>query len=274
MIAIVNETIVPIKNSPSKDAITIDEVFLGMTVNILWDDTNNYCYIETDYNYKGYIDKGTIVIKKKNENWIDNASYMVIGEYIDILDSISYDSKILISVMRGSRLIRTDRVNKIRSQVILPDGKLGWIRNEFIKLIEKPHLRRVKDIRAEIVRNAYKYLGKQFRWGGKSPFGLDSSGLTSMLYLLSGLNIWRDSTMIDDDFLIINKGDLDYGDLIFEQDNIAVYIGNNKFITSSSSDAVVVLKSMNIMDEEYDTIIFGENAIYASHKLLQESPTN
>ena len=270
MLAIVKETIVTVKNAPSEDAIRIDEMFLGMFVNILWDDVNNYCYIETEYNYKGYVNKKSLIIKEnKVNNWIDNANYMVSGEYIDILDNIPYDSKKIISVMRGSRLIIIEKKNKIRSQVSLPDGRQGWIRNEFIKRIEEPSFRKEEDIRNEIVDNALKYLGKQFRWGGKSPHGLDSSGLTSMIYFLSGLKIWRDSDLLDESLIRIKKSELKYGDLIFGKAHTAIYLGDNKFIDASAIDAKVVIKSINVNDNEYDDIFLDENTIYACHKLLR-----
>ncbi|MDM8533544.1 NlpC/P60 family protein [Clostridiaceae bacterium HSG29] len=270
MLAIVNETIVTVKNAPSDDAIRIDEIFLGMAVNILWDDVNNYCYIETEYNYKGYINKKSLIIKKdKVNNWIDNANYMVNGEYVDILDNIPYDSKKIISAMRGSRLAMTGKKSKIRSQVSLPDSRKGWIRNEFLKRIEEPSFRKIEDIRSEIVDNALKYLGKQFRWGGKSPHGLDSSGLTSMVYFLSGLKIWRDSDLLDESLIRIKKAELKHGDLIFGKAHTAIYLGDNKFINASAVDAKVVIKSINENDKEYDDIFSDENTIYACHKLLR-----
>ena len=39
-----------------------------------------------------------------------------------------------------------------------------------------------KSIRESIVKTAYCYLNTPYLWGGKSPFGIDCSGFTQMVY--------------------------------------------------------------------------------------------
>ncbi|BEP28650.1 C40 family peptidase [Helicovermis profundi] len=270
MNAIVNDTLVELKNNPSENSIIIDEVFLGMEVEILWEDINDYYYIKTDYDYKGYASKKSFTIEKnKVDKWKKAEKYIVSGEYIDVLENNFYDSKIVISLVRGSKIIKSNSSNNIRFQIFLPDGRKGWIRSEFLSKLEDVKLKDKEKIRNEIVDNAYKYIGKQFRWGGKSPFGLDSSGLVSVVYMLSNLKIWRDSNFVDKYLLQIKKEELRRGDLIFGVDHIAIYLGKDKFINSSAVDGIVVIKSLNYNDDNYHDIFEGQNTIYACHKLLR-----
>ena len=44
-----------------------------------------------------------------------------------------------------------------------------------------------------LIDTAILYLNTPFLWGGKSPFGIDSSGLTQMVYMLNGYSLLRDS---------------------------------------------------------------------------------
>ena len=46
-----------------------------------------------------------------------------------------------------------------------------------------------------VVENAYMYLNAPYHWGGRSPFGIDCSGLTQMAYKLSGITLKRDAWM-------------------------------------------------------------------------------
>lgn len=47
--------------------------------------------------------------------------------------------------------------------------------------------------REEMLQQAYKYLNAPYQWGGRTPAGIDCSGLTQMIYRLSGMAIPRDS---------------------------------------------------------------------------------
>ncbi len=46
-----------------------------------------------------------------------------------------------------------------------------------------------------IVENAFMYLNAPYLWGGRSPFGIDCSGLSQMAYRLSGVPLKRDAWM-------------------------------------------------------------------------------
>lgn len=47
--------------------------------------------------------------------------------------------------------------------------------------------------RNAILQNAFLYLNAPYLWGGRSPFGIDCSGLTQMAYKLCGIKIKRDA---------------------------------------------------------------------------------
>lgn len=46
-----------------------------------------------------------------------------------------------------------------------------------------------------VVENAYMYLNAPYLWGGRSPFGIDCSGLTQMAFKLCGIHLKRDAWM-------------------------------------------------------------------------------
>ena len=45
-----------------------------------------------------------------------------------------------------------------------------------------------------IVSDAMDYLGSPYLWGGRSPFGIDCSGFTQMVFALNGIALPRDSS--------------------------------------------------------------------------------
>lgn len=48
-------------------------------------------------------------------------------------------------------------------------------------------------LRAKIVRHALLYLNAPYLWGGKTPFGIDCSGFTQMVYKACGIRLDRDA---------------------------------------------------------------------------------
>lgn len=47
--------------------------------------------------------------------------------------------------------------------------------------------------KSDIVNTAYMYLNTSFLWGGRTPFGLDCSGFTQMVYKINGYRLLRNS---------------------------------------------------------------------------------
>ena len=50
-----------------------------------------------------------------------------------------------------------------------------------------------KSKKSNLVNTAYMYLNAPFLWGGKTPFGLDCSGFTQMVYKINGYSLLRDA---------------------------------------------------------------------------------
>lgn len=47
--------------------------------------------------------------------------------------------------------------------------------------------------RVDLVRTAHKYVNAPFLWGGRTPFGIDCSGFTQMVYKINGYLLYRDA---------------------------------------------------------------------------------
>ena len=51
-----------------------------------------------------------------------------------------------------------------------------------------------KQAKRKLIEAAFKYLNAPYLWGGKTPFGIDCSGFTQMVYKLCGYRLLRDAT--------------------------------------------------------------------------------
>ena len=48
--------------------------------------------------------------------------------------------------------------------------------------------------KSDLITTAYQYLNAPYLWGGKTPFGIDCSGFTQMVYKLNGYHLLRDAS--------------------------------------------------------------------------------
>ncbi len=234
----VNVSTCPFFNDTSKKMILADEMLYGMEVEILGD-YDKWVKIKTEYRYEGFCLK---------ENLIESETYpdaFIISPFIDILSEPKYSSVILDSMPRGSK-IKTLKSTDGWSQVLLYNGFIGYTRNEHIIKFEDFLTTDIERIRKQVIDLAKMYRGVQYRWGGKSPLGIDCSGLASIVYLLNGIHIYRDALIKKDYGMIeIAYEEMKPADLIYFPGHVAIYLGNDEYIHSTGASAGVVINSLN-----------------------------
>lgn len=82
--------------------------------------------------------------------------------------------------------------------------------------------------------------------------GIDCSGLCSMSYMVNGILIYRDAN-IKEGFPIkeITRDKLKKGDLIFFPGHVAMYLGNEEYVHSATSNDVVSINSFDKNADNY-----------------------
>jgi hypothetical protein len=121
----------------------------------------------------------------KYEGWIDNKQFLNISEEdysefkkkeirlsSDLVDFVTTENNQLISICLGSTISAT----------------------EYLK-----HRFEGKSIcgifpKKKLIETSLLYLNSPYLWGGKTPFGIDCSGFTQMVYKLNGYNLLRDAS--------------------------------------------------------------------------------
>ena len=241
-----------------------------------------YIKVRTDYGYEGYV-KGCDVIMDDCADSYREATgrgecslVQVTKAVADIMSEPAVSSVRLMSVTRGAILmycgVKTEPDLHSLLYVCpkngyvcirLYDGRTGYIKRsyieEYIKPIDADKLSELSmtekvALRDRLVNTARSYLGTQYRWGGKTPLGIDCSGLTSMSYMLNGVYIYRDARLMPG-FPVrrIPYEDMKEGDLLYFPGHIAMYIGDDVYIHSTArpgSDGVVI-NSLNPDADNY-----------------------
>ena len=243
----------PLYATPAYDAETADEALCGMVVEVL-EEKEGFCRVRTHYRYEGFT-PSVCLSSDGVENWVLMEKRYATAPFLDIMTQPKVQASRLGFVPRGGILALSGQEDQGWQPVALPDGRCGYVRSTHLAELPRPwHQAKEPDLRELIVQTALSYLGTQYRWGGKTPAGIDCSGLASMAYMLCGSLIYRDADLKDGfDLHEIPIEKINKGDLIFFPGHVVVYIGEGRYVHATGKDGSdgVVVNSFNPKDPLY-----------------------
>jgi len=258
--AVISNTIAAIRTKPDAVSSLADEGLCGMVVKLISTENNGWYYIETHYNYRGYIHESDLIIDTEGALlWKEKAKHLIIHSIVDVMKKPNYQNYVVKLLTRGAFIQTTGNRKGDWIEIILPSLEKGWIKECY--LIEKRRFNPKQDeeiLREKLVQTACSYIGTQYRWGGKSPLGIDCSGLCSMSYMINDVIIWRDAELREEYMKKIKREEMKKGDLLFYKGHVAMYIGNERVVHSTSSQSGVVINSLNEKDDDYSEMLDKE----------------
>lgn len=205
-------SIIPCRKDPSSTSEMVTQLLFGETYTII-EDREDWLHITTNFdNYPCWI----------------NAK-----QHTRITDS---DFKSLEVNLLSSELVQV--INQSDNQLVFPitiGATLPNFKNGNLKIGDNSFAfegqtndSSVKKTIKEIKETAYLFLNAPYLWGGRSPFGIDCSGFTQLVYKLNGYQLPRDaSQQVDRGSALSFVEEAEAGDLAFfdnEEGNI-VHVG-------------------------------------------------
>lgn len=237
MRAIIKSPVCPLLTQPCRDCERADEALFGMAVEVLEQATPDYYKVRTHYRYEGYAWMGDLILSDETAKWWAGLPKKVVlhKNVCDVMAGPKVQSWPLVTLPRGAVVSPVGEPENSWQCVVLPDGREGYLRTSCLgDYFDAPPPLPEDALRRRIVETAMLYAGTHYRWGGKSPLGIDCSGLTSMAYLLNGILIYRDARIVDG-FPIheIPREEMKPGDLLFFPGHIALYMGDGRYCHST-----------------------------------------
>jgi gamma-D-glutamyl-L-lysine dipeptidyl-peptidase len=255
--ALVNNTIASLMKETTKDSPLEDEALYGMKVELLENVIPGWYKIKTHYHYTGYVQESDLLIDDEKLEWWEKAPKNVVIQAIaDVLSMPKVQGHHLITLTRGAIVAILDNADENGwVKVSLCDGRIGFMKEKFLgEYITTWYIEEEEILRQNVVNTALSYFGTQYRWGGKSPIGIDCSGLCSMAYMINGVIIYRDANIVEG-FPVheIAYENMKPGDLLFFPGHVAMYIGDDKYVHSTGKNGSdgVVINSLNPNDIDY-----------------------
>jgi hypothetical protein len=235
-------SLVAVRKSPAHQAEQVTQLLFGDHYEVLDNErSGKWTRIRTDFDqYEGWIDgKQHHPITKEYFDYINRAEFKITT---DLTSSILYNKSPQLVLMGSIIPISSTELFKMEEQFAF-NGEaknLGQKREpEFLKNI------------------AQKYLNTPYQWGGKSPFGVDCSGLTQMVFKICGYPLLRDSTQQANQGKLIERlGETRPGDLAFftsEEDKIShvgIVLGEDKIIHAHGRVRIDHLNEEGILNLE------------------------
>jgi hypothetical protein len=170
-------SIIPIRISPSHRSELISQMLFGEMAEVLEAKGKHWLRIicETD-GFIGWVEREQLLPISENNflKYKNNFAYC-----LEILQpAIGIDS--YIAVTMGAKLPEYDGLR----------FSLNKLKYSFSgQALSNDNLKATPEM---IVKLARKYLNTPYLWGGRSPLGIDSSGLVQMVYQMAGISIPRD----------------------------------------------------------------------------------
>jgi gamma-D-glutamyl-L-lysine dipeptidyl-peptidase len=175
MFAICNLAIIPLRAEPNDRSEIVSQVLFGEHFEIL-EKQDQWSRIQLNFD--------------QYEGWVDSKQYQLISEQSfeqlskepiilnsDLIEYISTPQNSLIPIPLGSSLSFLNHNDVNKDQFVFEGMKTDGIK-----------------LKSNLINTAFMYLNAPYLWGGKTPFGIDCSGFTQMVYKLNGYKLLRDAS--------------------------------------------------------------------------------
>ncbi len=255
MKAIVNVSVCSLLAKPTRQSTLVDEALYGMVVEILEEPVKGWYKVRTHYRYEGFAEACDLLFEGV-ESWENLPKATVYYKNTcDVLAEPKVQGYFMLSVTRGGVVSPVGEAENGWQKVCLADGREGFMPAAILApYYDKPMSDHEPTLRQALVDAALTYQGTHYRWGGKSPLGIDCSGLVSMAYMLCGILIYRDAD-IREGFPIreISLEEVRTGDLLFFPGHVAMYMGNGRYChsTGKNGDNGFAINSLNPKHPDY-----------------------
>lgn len=247
------QNIVPVRLEPSHRAEMVTQILFGELYRVI--ETNlNWKRIKLSFDdYEGWIEE-------KQHTGLDENQFISLSEAetpcsLDLVQLITNETnKSVFPIVMGSSLPGIEEFRfSVNDHSFEYDGQVSDVSE--LEEVESPQ--ELNDIKQAMVHDAMLYLHAPYLWGGRTPFGIDCSGLIQMVFKLKKIKMLRDASQQAGQGEVVGLLDeAEPGDVAFfddEEGNIihtGLLIDRNRILHASGRVRIDTLDHEGIFNTE------------------------
>lgn len=176
-----NLSIIPVRKDPSEKSEMVTQILFGEHFE-LREQMVGWTFVKLEFDgYEGWVDSKMITpISDRTKRKIEKSAMAVTSDVITIVPVNEEQNLMLVA---GSSL-----------PVWRPYLKQFSVTRDTYLATGKVVYGELKNPRDIAITQALKYFNAPYLWGGRTPFGIDCSGLTQIIYKMIGIKLPRDTT--------------------------------------------------------------------------------
>lgn len=224
-------SVVPVRAEASHASEMVTQLLFGELLQVI-DRQAKWSYVRLEYD--GY------------EGWVDNKQFVEIS-----------DKECRKALRRKTRLAHkwiTKLKQKTSDNVFLYIPKGATLSNNHLLQCATSTQRLVHQ---DVVATAMEYLDVPYLWGGRTPFGIDCSGFTQIVYKLNGIKLFRDASQqaLQGELISFLEESIP-GDLAFFEDaegniiHVGILLGDNRIIHAHGKVRIDRIDHVGIYNKE------------------------
>ena len=239
-------SIIPVRSEPSERSEMVTQILFGEQYEIL-EEIEKWVYVRLLYDdYKGWIDSKMVTcIDESFIAGIDGKNMSLATETFNIVSrNDTWGNKLIVPGSDFPYFQQSSNHFRIGDFEYSLNGAFSKLPGD-------------KGIRESVIDCALKFFNAPYLWGGRTPYGIDCSGLTQIVYKLNGIKLKRDAgqQVLDGDTLSFVEEALP-GDLAFfgDEEGLITHVGiiwkHHKIIHASGRVRIDNVDHQGIYNED------------------------
>jgi len=237
-------SIVPVRLEPADSSEQVSQLLFGDLYEVI-ENRKKWMRIKMTFDgYEGWVDaKQTFEISKSESESLEKLEPVYTFDTVQMVDlgGISLHQ----IIVQGSSLYHFNK-----GQFLWQEKTVGYVGEVCFGTKSK----------TELIDIAFSYLNSPYLWGGRTPFGIDCSGFSQIVYKLGGHALPRDASqqaLLGEPLSFIEEAEP--GDLAFFDNNegkivhVGILLANNYIIHASGKVRIDRLDQHGIYNNEART---------------------